>query len=34
VPLSRRVTTSSVQRKGFLRQILGNIGNLNPADFF
>jgi len=34
VPLSRRVTTSSVQSKGFLRQILGNIGNLNPADFF
>ncbi len=34
VPLSRRVTDSTVQGKGFLRQMLGNIGNLNPADFF
>ncbi|MFX0540341.1 outer membrane protein assembly factor BamE [Roseovarius sp. S4756] len=34
VPLSRRVTDSSVQGKGFLRQMLGNIGNINPADFF
>ncbi len=34
VALSRRVTDTSVQGKGFLRQMLGNIGNLNPADFF
>lgn len=34
VPLTRRVTDSSVQGKGFLRQMLGNIGNINPADFF
>ena len=34
VPLSRRVTNSTVQGKGFLRQMLGNIGNINPADFF
>ena len=34
VPLSRRVTDSTVQGKGFLRQMLGNIGNVNPADFF
>ncbi len=34
VPLSRRVTNSTVEGKGFLRQMLGNIGNLNPANFF
>jgi outer membrane protein assembly factor BamE (lipoprotein component of BamABCDE complex) len=34
VPLSRRVTDNSVADKGFLRQIMGNLGNLNPADFF
>lgn len=34
VPLSRRVTDSTVQGKGFLRQMIGNIGNVNPADFF
>lgn len=34
VPLSRRVTDSSVVSSGFLRQLLGNIGNLNPADMF
>jgi len=34
VPLSRRVTDSSVEGRGFLRQMLGNIGNINPADFF
>ncbi|MFD0858162.1 outer membrane protein assembly factor BamE [Roseovarius aquimarinus] len=34
VPLTRRVTDNSVQDKGFLRQMLGNIGNINPADFF
>jgi len=34
VPLSRRVTDSSVVSSGFLRQLLGNIGNINPADLF
>jgi len=34
VPLSRRVTDSSVVENGFLRQMLGNIGNINPADAF
>lgn len=34
VALSRRVTDSSVVGNGFWRQILGNFGNLNPADFF
>ena len=34
VPLSRRVTDSSVAEKGFLTQMLSNVGNLNPADFF
>ena len=33
VALSRRATNSSVEGQGFLRQILGNIGNINPADF-
>jgi len=32
VTLDRRVTDSSVQDKGFLRQLLGNIGNFNPAN--
>ena len=32
VPLSRRVTDSSVVENGFLRQLLGNIGNFNPAN--
>jgi outer membrane protein assembly factor BamE (lipoprotein component of BamABCDE complex) len=31
VQLSRRVTSSSVEGKGFLRQLLGNIGNFNPG---
>ena len=31
VPLSRRVTSSSVEGKGFLRQLMGNIGNFNPG---
>src|SRR6056297_2119381 len=30
VPLARRVTDSSVVNNGFLRQMLGNIGNINP----
>ncbi|WP_294609279.1 outer membrane protein assembly factor BamE [Roseovarius sp.] len=34
VPLSRRVTDSSVVSNGFLRQLIGNIGNLNPGDAF
>lgn len=32
VPLARRVTSSSVEGKGFLRQLLGNIDALNPAN--
>ncbi len=32
VVLDRRVTDSSVQDKGFLRQLLGNIGSFNPAN--
>ena len=32
IELDRRVTDSSVQDKGFLRQLLGNIGNFNPAN--
>lgn len=31
VPLARRVTTSGVTNKTFLRQLLGNIGRFNPA---
>ena len=34
VPLTRRVTDSSVVGNGFLRQLLGNIGNINPGDLF
>ncbi|MFK7937906.1 MAG: outer membrane protein assembly factor BamE [Roseovarius sp.] len=34
VALSRRVTDSSVVGNGFWRQILGNFGNINPADIF
>ena len=33
VPLSRRVTDNSVVSSGFLRQMLRNIGNFNPASF-
>lgn len=33
VPLSRRVTTSTVSDATFLRQLLGNIGRLNPTAF-
>ncbi|MES0860987.1 outer membrane protein assembly factor BamE [Ruegeria sp. SCPT10] len=32
IPLERRVTESSVGDTGFLRQLLGNIGNFNPAN--
>lgn len=34
VPLSRRVTDSSVVSNGFLRQLLGNIGNFDPSQLF
>ncbi|MEL6375606.1 MAG: outer membrane protein assembly factor BamE [Pseudomonadota bacterium] len=34
VPLARRVTNSSVVGNGFLRQVLGNIGNVNPGSVF
>lgn len=30
VPLARRVTSSGVQDKSFLRQLIGNIGNFGP----
>lgn len=33
VPLSRRVTTATVNNNNFLRQLLGNIGRFNPAGF-
>ncbi|WP_170399578.1 outer membrane protein assembly factor BamE [Ruegeria arenilitoris] len=32
VPLDRRVTESTIQGQGFIRQLLGNIGNFNPAN--
>lgn len=32
IALERRVTDSGVQDKGFLRQLLGNIGSFNPAN--
>ena len=31
VVLDRRVTSSSVENKTFLRQLLGNLGNFNPG---
>lgn len=34
VPLTRRVTTSSVVDNNILRQLLGNIGNIDPSQFF
>ncbi|MEO3414057.1 outer membrane protein assembly factor BamE [Roseovarius sp. CAU 1744] len=34
VPLTRRVTDSSVVSNGFLRQLLGNIGNIDPSELF
>ncbi len=34
VPLTRRVTDSSVVGKGFLRQLLGNFGNIDPSQIF
>ncbi|CUH89021.1 SmpA / OmlA family protein [Phaeobacter sp. CECT 5382] len=32
IPLERRVTSSSVQDKTFLRQLLGSLGNFNPGN--
>ncbi len=34
VTLSRRVTDSNIKNVTFLRQLLGSVGNFNPADFF
>ena len=34
VPLTRRVTDSSVVNNGFLRQLLGNFGNIDPSQLF
>nr|WP_245306288.1 outer membrane protein assembly factor BamE [Roseovarius aestuariivivens] len=34
VPLTRRVTSSSVVDKGILRQLLGNFGNIDPSQIF
>lgn len=33
VPLSRRVTSSSVLNNGFLRQLMGNLGRFTAGDF-
>ncbi|WP_416376509.1 outer membrane protein assembly factor BamE [Thalassovita sp.] len=33
VPLTRRVTSSNVANKGFLRQLLGNLGRVRASDF-
>lgn len=32
IPLQRRVTSSSVENKTFLRQLLGNLGRFNPGN--
>lgn len=34
VPISSRVTDTSVVKDGFLRQLLSNIGAINPAEAF
>ena len=34
VPLTRRVTDSSVMGNGLLRQIFGNFGNIDPSSLF
>ncbi|MEP2715756.1 outer membrane protein assembly factor BamE [Pseudophaeobacter sp.] len=31
IPLERRVTSSTVEEKTFLRQLLGSLGNFNPG---
>ena len=33
VALERRVTDNGITNLGFLRQLLGNLGNFNPGDF-
>lgn len=33
VPLSRRVTETTITNKGFLRQLLGSIGRFSAGDF-
>ncbi|MEM9551886.1 MAG: outer membrane protein assembly factor BamE [Pseudomonadota bacterium] len=33
VTLQRRVTNAAVEENTFLRQLFGNFGNINPADF-
>jgi outer membrane protein assembly factor BamE (lipoprotein component of BamABCDE complex) len=33
IPLERRVTSSGVENTGFLRQLLGNIGQFDPGTF-
>ncbi len=33
IPLQRRVTSSSIEDKTFLRQLLGNLGNFGPGNF-
>lgn len=34
VPLTRRVTDNSVIKKGFLRQMLSNLGAIDPTEMF
>ena len=34
VPLSRRVTDSSVVDNGFFRQLMRNVGNIDPSQIF
>jgi len=34
IPLERRVTTSGIQDKTFLRQLMGSFGNIQPGGFF
>ena len=33
IPIERRVTSSSVEDKTFLRQLLGNLGRFDPGSF-
>ncbi|WP_299350359.1 outer membrane protein assembly factor BamE [uncultured Shimia sp.] len=33
VPLTRRITDNDVENPGFIKQILGNIGNFGPVGF-
>lgn len=32
IPLQRRVTSSNIEDKTFLRQLIGNLGNFGPGD--